>query len=123
MDPEELNILLHAVPNSRSKQAYIQGWDFGGRSYKETYEIFERMEIADEIYKGGAPSQNSQQAEYNRAIFGRNQKGWWAASSYNPKKGRAGKRKKIDSGHPSNAPTGAKKDMHVAWPRALFQRV
>ena len=44
MDPEELNkIILHVVPNSWAKQAYIQGWDFEGRSYKDTCDMFERM--------------------------------------------------------------------------------
>ena len=33
MDPEELNeILLHAVPNSWERQAYLQGWDLEGRT-------------------------------------------------------------------------------------------
>ena len=47
MDPEEINkILLHAVPNLWAKQAYIQVWNFEGRSYKETCNMFKRMEIA-----------------------------------------------------------------------------
>ena len=54
MEPEELNkILLHAVINSWARQSYIQGWDFEGRSYKETCDMFERMEIAGSIYEGG----------------------------------------------------------------------
>ena len=41
MDPEAFNnILLHTVPNSWARQAYIQGWDFEGRSYKETCDMF-----------------------------------------------------------------------------------
>ena len=81
MDPEYLNqILLHAVPNSWVKQAYIQGWYFGGRSYKETCEMFERMEIAEVIYKGGAPSKNIQWAEADRVIYGRKKKGGASAS-------------------------------------------
>ena len=61
MDPEELNkILLHAVPNLWVKKAHVKGWDFEGRSYKETCEMFKRMEIAEAIYKGGTPSQNNQ---------------------------------------------------------------
>ena len=54
MEPEELNkILLHAVINSWARQSYIQGWDFEGRSYKETCDMFERMEIEESIYEGG----------------------------------------------------------------------
>ena len=57
MDPEELNdILLRAVPNSWARQAYLQGWDFEGRTYKGTCDMFERIEIAEAIYEGGAPS-------------------------------------------------------------------
>ena len=56
MDPEGLNkILLHTIPNLWVKKAYIQGWDFEGKSYKDTYDMFGRVEIAEEIYKGGAP--------------------------------------------------------------------
>ena len=41
MDPKELEkILLHDIPNGWSNQAYIQGWNFEGNAYKETYEMF-----------------------------------------------------------------------------------
>ena len=44
---KELNkIPLHDVPNRWATKACIQGWDFEGKSYKETYKIFEWMEIA-----------------------------------------------------------------------------
>ena len=70
MGPEELNkILLHAVSNSWSQQAYIQGWDFEGRSYKDTCVIFERTKIAEAVYEGGAPPLKNQQAEADRAVF------------------------------------------------------
>ena len=46
MIPEEINeILLHSVPNAWAKQAYLQGWDFDRRTYKDTCDIFEHMEI------------------------------------------------------------------------------
>ena len=70
--------------------------------------MFERMEIAEAIYKGGAPSKNIQQTEANRAIFCRKQKGGGSALPSNPKKVCAGKRKRNDAGHPSDATTGAK---------------
>ena len=77
--------------------------------------MFERMEITEAIYVGGAPSKNTQRAEYDCASFVSNQKVGGSALTSNPKKGRAGKRKKSDVGHPSNAPTGAKKTcmLHV----------
>ena len=40
--PEELNeILLQSIPNGWAKQSYLQGWNFEGRTYKETCKIFE----------------------------------------------------------------------------------
>ena len=95
MDPKELNkILLHDVPNSWTRKAYIQGWDLEGRSYKEICNMFERTETAEAIYEGGAPSKNTQRAESDRDISGRKKKGGESASPYKPEKGRAGKRKK-----------------------------
>ena len=56
MPSEELDeILLHAVPNGWSKKAYLQGWDFDMKTFRETCEMFERMEIAEQIYKGKTP--------------------------------------------------------------------
>ena len=58
LDPKELNeILLQAVPKSWAKNVYIQGWDFGGRFYKETCKMFERMEIAEAVYEEGVQGQ------------------------------------------------------------------
>ena len=56
--------------------------------------MFDRMEIAEAIHEGVAPSKNTQRAEANSAIFVRNQKGGGSASPSKPKKGRAVKRKK-----------------------------
>ena len=70
--------------------------------------MFERMEIAETIYKGGSPSKNNQRAESDRASFVRKKKRGGSASPSNPEKGQAGKHKKKYSGHPSDAPTGAK---------------
>ena len=110
MVPEELNeILLQSTLSSWARQAYIQGWDFEEITYKDTCNIVERMETAEAIYKGGTPSKNNQQAEANRASFGRKQNVGGAASPSNPEKVRAGKRKRNDAGHLSNALTGAKK--------------
>ena len=36
--PEELNkIILHAITNFLKRKYYIKGWDFKGKSYKETF--------------------------------------------------------------------------------------
>ena len=48
--PEDLNdIILHTVPNMWAKQAYLQVWDLEGRTYKDTCEMFECMEIAEQV--------------------------------------------------------------------------
>ena len=55
IDPKDLNkIIIHAVPNSWAWQSYVQGWDLEERSYKETCNMFEGMEISEAIYDGGA---------------------------------------------------------------------
>ena len=41
MDSEELNkILLSILCNDWAKQYYLQGWDFEGKTYKETCDMF-----------------------------------------------------------------------------------
>ena len=45
-------ILLNNMPNSWSKQAYVQGFDCESITFKKAVNMFERMEIADFIYKG-----------------------------------------------------------------------
>ena len=48
----ELNeILLNIIPNYWCKQAYVQGFDCNSISFKNTVNIFERMEIAEYIYE------------------------------------------------------------------------
>ena len=50
ISPEELNeILLHIIPNSWVNKYYLQVWDFKGKTYKETWEIFEHMEIVEQV--------------------------------------------------------------------------
>ena len=50
MPPEELNeILLHTVPTRWEKKAYLQGWDFEGKSYKETCGMIERTEMEEKV--------------------------------------------------------------------------
>ena len=44
MSSQELNgMLLHSVPNIGAKQAYLQGWDFEGKSFKDTCNVSERI--------------------------------------------------------------------------------
>ena len=40
------------MPNSWSKQAYVQGFDFCILLLKNAINMFERMDIADSIYEG-----------------------------------------------------------------------
>ena len=39
------------MPNSWSKQAYVQGFDCEYITFKKSVNMFERMEIAKSIYK------------------------------------------------------------------------
>ena len=49
----ELNeILLNSMPNSWSKQAYVQGFNWKYTTLKQSVNLFERMDIAEYIYKG-----------------------------------------------------------------------
>ena len=67
MTPEELNgVLLNSVPNARSKQIYLQGWDFEIKTYKETCAMFNQMEIAEQVHEGGTPSKTPIRADPNR---------------------------------------------------------
>ena len=48
----ELNeILLNIMPNSCSKQAYVQGFYCGTIYFKKDVNMFERMEITESIMK------------------------------------------------------------------------
>ena len=117
MGPEELNeILLHTVPNSWAQQVYLQGWYSKGRTYNDTCNNLERMEIVKAIYKGGAPSKNTQRAEANRDSSGRKEKGGASASPSKPDQVHSGKRKRSNTGHPSNEPTGANKTCLIHGP-------
>ena len=49
----ELNkILLNSMPNIWSRQAHLQGFDCESITFIKYSNMFERMEIADSIYKG-----------------------------------------------------------------------
>ena len=53
MGGTELNeILLNSIPNSWSKQAYVQGFNCETISFKRSVNMFERMEISESIYEG-----------------------------------------------------------------------
>ena len=45
-------ILLNSMPTIWSKQAFIQGFYFGSFTFKNSVNMFQRMEIAESIYKG-----------------------------------------------------------------------
>ena len=49
----ELNeIFINIMPNSWSRQAYVQGFDCEFITLKKAVNMFEHMEIAESIYKG-----------------------------------------------------------------------
>ena len=70
--------------------------------------MFERTEIAESIYGGGALYQNTQQAEADWASIGRIKKIGASALPSKTEKGNSGKCKRNYAGHPSDDPTGAK---------------
>ena len=122
MASEYLNkILLHAIPNFWLKQSDIQGWDFKGNTYNDTCEIFEWMEIAEQVYEGGTPSKNTTWADSNRASHGIKLNEREAASPTNPEKGRVGKRKKFMQA--IQVIVQLVKNMLVTWPQALLRGV
>ena len=117
MTHEELNdIILHAVPNSWVKKSYLQGWDFEMKTYKETCATFEQLEIAEKFYGGGKPSQTPTRAYAKDGGHVSKLKGGEDALPTNPKKGRSGKRKTKNAGHPSDALTGDKKTCMLHGP-------
>ena len=60
------------------------------------------------FYECGTTSKNTIKADANRASHGRKIKGGESALPTNPEKGRTGKRKARNAGHPINRPTGVK---------------
>ena len=79
------------------------------KTYKETCDMFEQTEIAEQVYEGGTPSKTPTRADANREGHIRKCKGGESASPTNPKKGRSDKRKTKNSGYPSNVRTVDKK--------------
>ena len=60
MEYEDLNkILLHAVLDGWANQAYLQVWDLQLRSLQKTYEMYDCMEIAKQVYGQRKPSKKS----------------------------------------------------------------
>ena len=76
MPPEYLNeILLCNVTKGLENQSYLQGQDFKGKTYKETCNMFERMEISEQVYEGGTTSKTTTREDFDRVIHGRRRKG------------------------------------------------
>ena len=117
MTHEDLNeVLLHAVPNAWTKLPYLQGWYFNMKTYKEHFAMFKRMEIFGKVRKGRTPSKTPIMEDSNCDRHVRKRKGGEAASPTNREKGRAGKRKIKNTGHPSDASTSAKKSCILHGP-------
>ena len=82
------------MPNSWSKQVYVQGFDCENISFKRSVNLFERMEIAEIIYEGAAtPSyKKTTRKESNRTGISRNKRGEAALSNtHTAKDGISGK--------------------------------
>ena len=71
--------------------------------------MLERMEVAEHVYEGGTPSKIPTREYANRDGHVRKLKGGESASPTNPEKGRDGKWKTENAGHPRYAPTVVKK--------------
>ena len=110
MPPENLNeILIHAIPKRLEEKFYLQRWDFKGKTYKKTCEIFERTEVTEQVYKGVTHYKiTTNRVDANHSIHDSKLKGEEFDSSTNPEKGLVGKRKKNYAGHLSDWPTSDK---------------
>ena len=86
------------------------------KTYKETCVMFEQVEISEQIYEGGTPSKKRTRADANHDGHVRKCKRGEATSPTNPDKGRAGKIKAKNAGHPSDVKTGAKKTCMLHGP-------
>ena len=51
VDPKWNEIILYSIPNSFSKQIYLQRFDFQ-IPYKKAIDKFEHIDIIDSIYEG-----------------------------------------------------------------------
>ena len=70
--------------------------------------MLEHMEIAEQVYKCGNNSKNTNRAETNRASYGKKHKRGEFASPNNTKKGHAVNPKSNYTVHPSDQPKGTK---------------
>ena len=60
----------------------------------ETYDMFERMEITEQVYKGGTPSKTTTRSDADRVSNSRKLKGGKYVSCTNPKEVCAGNSQK-----------------------------
>ena len=76
ISPEYINeILLHIILNGWANKSHLQVRDFRGKTYKDTCDIFDLMEIANQVYKILTPSKNTTTADADRASHGIKLKG------------------------------------------------
>ena len=90
-------IFLNSMPNSWSRQAYVQGFDCWSTTFKKAVNMFDRMEISESIYEGVVePSyKKPTRADYNCAGHVSQKRVESASSWTRPEKGEsAGKRRK-----------------------------
>ena len=63
------------------------------KTYREDCAMFKRMEVAEQVYKGGTSYKKPARAESKRGVHVRKRKGGEYTSPKNPRKGRSGKLK------------------------------
>ena len=70
-------ILLNSMPNSWSKQAYVQGFDCESITFKKSINMFEHMEITESIYEGVVETSYKKltRSDSNRASHIRHKRG------------------------------------------------
>ena len=78
--------------------------------------MFERMEIAEQVYDRQTPSKKRLRSDSNHDSHVRKRKGVESASPANPKKSRAGKRKTKNAFSMSNKTTSAYKPCFLRGP-------
>ena len=105
------NILLCAVLNGWAKKYYLQGWFFKIKTYKDTCDMFERMEFSEQVCERVEPFKTLNWSDVNFNGHSRYKNVGEAVFPSNPDKGCAVKRKKINAGNHKDQPSKEK----YAW--------
>ena len=91
------------------------------KMYRETCAMFERMEIAEQVYEGKSPSKIIIREDANYDSHVRKRKGRESASPTNPKKVRTGNNKTRNAVSLSEKTTGAEKTCLLHGPGHSYE--